>query len=854
MIPAVAFVFLVAAVPQPQSLTIEEQTEPLGVDDRTPEFAWRYAAGDGAARDQVQTAYRILVATSPGLLRAGKADVWDSGVVRSRQTSYVSYAGPRALASREVCYWTVRTWINGKAGKWAPAQRFAMGLLDPAKDWAPAQWIWHGADPRKEDDYTILRREFDGPRSAVRARIYVSASHQYMLTMNGKRVGRGPNFAYPDHQYYRVHEVELQAGRNVIEAACHWWGAGQGRPRSSRGFILQLVLAGDSKPLLVSDTSWQASRETRWIAHAGRGRYRNGEGIPAEGVDASRGAGSFEPAVVVPQDAAFPVPVHSQETEIEEVEVAPVSLQRVNNEVWVADFGKVYAAYPVVSFPTANVGKLKPVAGYRLDDKGRAVGRAQGTDMAYEFVRSGKPGDVFDPYWYLAFRYLEIDSSGEERPVVKIITRANRSRNRAAFESSDTMLNRIWELARHSVRFGSQEQFVDTPTREQAQFTYDAYTTSMAALQLFREHNLGQQALREFAQSQVKYHMDTGKVNAVYPNGDGKRDIPDWTQSYVIWLWEWYQATGDREILRELYPVAARVARWVKGLEHPKSGLIDLGNADGYVSGIVDWPDRYGYDRSTSQRTVMSVNAWLDYRYAGDLAEWAGNTAEAAEFRSWAARVAERIEGQLWSPAQNAYIDGLNADLSASAHASQQANAMMVASGLATRPDRRAGALARVKAAGFETSVLLSQFVVRALGDAGDGAALRNYVANPQGLNWARMVQDGATFTYENWIGRKRPRSEDSESHPFGAYGAVRALQEYVLGVRVAAGDRIVVKPVPVGLEWVKGTVPLEGGDLVIEIRKDKELILRVPANVEVEVEWGSKMEKRGSGLWILTR
>jgi len=852
MIPAVAFVFLAAAqVPQPQSLTVEEQTEPLGVDDRTPEFAWRY--GDTAARNQVQTAYQILVATSPRLLRANKADVWDSGVVRSRQTAYVSYAGQRALASRDVCYWTVRTWINGKGGRWAPAQRFAMGLLDPAKDWAPAQWIWRsGTGQPREDDYTILRKEFDAPRSAVRARVYVSASHQYILTLNGKRVGRGPNFAYPDHQYYRVHEVELQAGRNVIESACHWWGAGQGRPRSERGFILQLMLAGDAKPFLVSDGSWQASKETRWIAYAGRGRYRNGEGIPKEGVDASRSPIDFEPAAAV---TGLPVPVHGQETEIEEVEVAPVSLQRVNNEVWVADFGRVYAAYPVVSFPKANAGKLKLVAGYRLNERGRVEGRAQATDMSYEFVRSGKAGDVFDPYWYLAFRYLEIDSGGDERPVVKILTRANRSRNRASFGSSDSMLSRIWELAQHSVRFGSQEQFVDTPTREQAQFAYDAYTTSMAALQLFREHNLGQQALREFAQSQAKYHMDTGKVNAVYPNGDGKRDIPDWTQSYVIWLWEWYQATGDREILRELYPVAARVARWVKGLEHARSGLIDLGSADGYVSGIVDWPDRYGYDRSTSQRTVMSVNAWLDYKYAGDLAEWVGNAAEAAEFRGWASRLGERIEGQLWNAAQNAYVDGLNADLSASAHASQQANAMMLVSGIAARPERRAGALARVKAAGFETSVLLSQFVVRALGDAGDGAALRNYVANPEGLNWARMVQDGATFTYENWIGRKRPRSEDSESHPFGAYGAIRALQEYVLGVRMGAGGRIVVKPVPILLDSVKGTVPLEGGDLVVEIRKDKELILQVPANVEVEVEWGSaKVEKRGSGRWTLTR
>ncbi|MFN7923266.1 MAG: family 78 glycoside hydrolase catalytic domain [Bryobacteraceae bacterium] len=817
----------------PTGLTVEDQADPLAVTDTSPEFAWQPRDNEPGS---VQGAYQIMVASSLALLAPGKADKWDSGVVRAPHAAHVEYLG-KPLASRETCYWTVRTWNSGTAvSPWAQPRRFAMGLLQ-ASDWSPAKWIWRAH--RADDDYATLRKEFDIP-AGTKARIYVSASHQYQLRVNGQMIGRGPNFAYPEHQYYRVHEADLRAGRNTIEALCHWWGPGQGRPRSERGFILQLTV--DGKPAVVSDNTWRAGR-AQWVEMQGRAQYRNGEGIPAETVDA-RIATEFASAV---ETDRLPLPVHGQTTEIEETTIAPVSVKRVRG-AWVADFGKVYAGRPLVRFLAASAAgeTVKMSAAYRLDANGRAITRAQSTDLTYRFVRSGKP-EAFEAYWYLGYRYFEVAAEGNVE--IRMVARSNRVRDRAQFTSSNATLNQIWDLVRHSVRYGSQEQFIDTPTREQGQFAYDAYTTSMAALRLFREPNLGRQALREFAQSQAAFHSDTGKINAVYPNGDGKRDIPDWTQSYVFWLWEWYRETGDRALLAELYPTAARICRWVKSTENTRSGLVDLGNDEGYPSGIVDWPDRYGYDRKTTQRTVMSVNAWLDYSYAAELAAVLGERRDIEEFGADAAKIAGHIEALLWNERERAYIDGLYADGAPSAHASQQANAMMAATGLA-RGARLDGALRRVKSAGFETSVLLAQFVVRALGSQREGSALLNYATDPNGLNWARTLRDGATFTYENWLGRARPKSEDSESHPFGAYAAVRLIQEFVLGVELleAGGHRVRVRPVPMGLAFARGVVPLAGGDLGVDLAATRWRIT-VPVGVEVEVHLpDGRVERRGSG------
>src|SRR3954454_23796968 len=72
-------------------LTVNGTHNPLGLDDLVPRFGWVMKA---QANGQVQTAYRLLVATSPGLLKDGRADVWDSGKVKGADSRQVAYDGP----------------------------------------------------------------------------------------------------------------------------------------------------------------------------------------------------------------------------------------------------------------------------------------------------------------------------------------------------------------------------------------------------------------------------------------------------------------------------------------------------------------------------------------------------------------------------------------------------------------------------------------------------------------------------------------------------------------------------------------------------------------------------------------
>lgn len=89
-----------------EALRVDELTAPLGIDDPLPRFSWQLRDGRQGAR---QTAYRIQVASRPGLLVAGKTDVWDSGQIKSSQSVAVAYRGPELLPSTRY-FWNVQVW------------------------------------------------------------------------------------------------------------------------------------------------------------------------------------------------------------------------------------------------------------------------------------------------------------------------------------------------------------------------------------------------------------------------------------------------------------------------------------------------------------------------------------------------------------------------------------------------------------------------------------------------------------------------------------------------------------------------------------------------------------------------
>src|SRR5215211_4607477 len=191
---------MVQSALRPVGLRCEYRVDPLGIHERSPRLSW---ALESEGRNQIQSAYRVLVAGSERDLEAEENLLWDSGRVESGRTIGVEYAG-EALRSGSRCVWKVRVWDGaGDPSPYGGPSVFEMGLLERS-DWE-GTWISAGEDPDEDfdpptgDEYDdvgpglapspYLRKEFRLERPVRMARLCATARGVYELYLNGNRVG-----------------------------------------------------------------------------------------------------------------------------------------------------------------------------------------------------------------------------------------------------------------------------------------------------------------------------------------------------------------------------------------------------------------------------------------------------------------------------------------------------------------------------------------------------------------------------------------------------------------------------------------------------------------------------------------
>ncbi len=862
---ALAFVVFAAwarAAPPgaPSHLRVNDVVDPVGT-DADVYFGWRVHDPDA---DEIQSAYQLLVASSAARLAADEGDLWDSGRVASRLQNHVAYAG-RALRADRRYHWKVRTWDrDGVVGPWSAAARFGVGLPDN-EDWSGAHWIRRESADR--DDYTRFRKTVALPAGRVeRATVYVSATHRYALHVNGRPAGRGPAYQHPQYQYYNAHDITdlVRSGAdNQFALLNHWFGGGQGRPAGERGVILKAVVhyADGETTEIGTDASWRQTRAAEWVL--GQPERNRGEGVGfVECIDARElrpdwialgfDDSGWSPAVVAGPHPTAPWTgrLAPDLTRIDETVIAPATITAKGGGKYVIDLGKVYSGMPRIRFSGGEAGVTVTMrGGFTLDADGEIPPdtKAQATLMEYRAILDG--GDfTCAPIEYLGFRYFQIDNA--PMPVTPesfsfVVRHSRVDIDASAFESPDATLNAVWDLMKHSLLTCAQEEFVDTPTREKGGFLGDAVIQSGVAMPVLHERALTRRVLGEYFRSMEQHWSaptDRGRVNAVYPNRDGARDIPDYTQALLPWVRDYYLETGDRALLVEHYARLKDVADYVHRHTDPATGLVTrlTGGSGPYEHGIIDWPApmRFGHDMDTAARTVINGRAYADHLAFAEIAGALGNTADRDLSLARAEALARAINARLLAPS-GVYIDGLAADGAPSAHASQHANVFPLALGLVPEA-RRAGVVAHVKAGRMSVGMVVLPWLIRAVGEAGEGGHLLDLFTREDWLGWARTLARGGTATWESWY--SDTATDESMSHAWGAAG-LEGYTRHILGIRPLAPqyEQVLVRPLDFGdkLAWARGRIATDRGPISVawERRADAyELRVALPVNVTARV------------------
>ena len=841
-----------ASVPQaPSHLLVNDVSDPVGTDAK-PFFGWRVNDPDA---NEVQSKYLIRVGTTLESLTSAREALWDSGEIASRDQNHVVYSGP-PLAAGQRYFWQVRTWDKTGAGPVSRPASFTVGPVTN-EDWTGASWVRRPTTDA--DDYTYFRKTADLPnRTISRATVFITSVHKYELFVNGQLIGKGPAYQYPQYQYYNGFDITsvVKPGKNLFAVFNHWFGGGQGRATSARGLLMKAVVhyTDGTSVVIGTDGTWKQIQASQWVLGQ---RQRGGEGVGyIERIDARKmlpnwnlpalDDSAWAPAEVIgPQPVAPWVnPPQPDYTRIVENEITPAAVTALGDNAYLVDLGKVYAGRASIAFTGGEAGQLVTMTGgYMLGTNGRVdPAKNQSCNLSFFAELSGAPF-TFTPAEYFGMRYFQIENA--PMPVTKenfkfLVRHSAMDATRSSFDSPNVTLNAVWELMKRSLLICAQEEFVDTPTREKGGFLGDGAIMSTIAMPVMHERLLSRRQLHEFIASMDQFwssEANRGRINAVYPNNDNGRDIPDYTQAFLVWVWDYYMETGDVAFLRGQYGHLKDVAEYVNRARNETTGLITNlpGGSGAYARGIIDWPAsmRYGYDMQPTARTVINHWGYADFNVMSRIADVVGNAADRDLYRTRANDLKNAINTRLLN-ADGVYIDGLNADGSPSGHVSQHSNMFPLALGIVP-PAQRASVTAKVKDLKMSVGMVTVMFLVRGLGEAGEGEHLVELFTNPEWPGWARTIALGGTATWESWIANT---DGNSQSHAWGAAGLDGYLR-YILGVKPTKPgyEEVQIKPLGFGakLPSARGTIPTDRGDISVSWTRSAEryaMTVSLPANV----------------------
>ncbi|MFC0329193.1 family 78 glycoside hydrolase catalytic domain [Paenibacillus sepulcri] len=509
--------------------------------------------------------------------------------------------------------------------------------------------------------------------------------------------------------------------------------------------------------------------------------------------------------------------------------LVPVSADGYDSEL-VIDFGREWSGF--IGFEVeAEEGAVIDLYGleymngdyrqhtYGLDNTIRYICR-EGRQQYLSPVRRG-------------FRYLILTVRGAAKPVKLYDIYVNQSNypvtEAGAFQSSDPLLNQIWEISRHTTRLCMEDTFVDCPAYEQVFWVGDSRNEALVNFYVYGSLDIVKRCLNLVPGSADITPLYLDQVPSAWNSV-----IPNWTFFWAIACAEYVEHTGDRAYAAEIWPAVRHT------LEHYLTHIDDSGllNIKGW--NLLDWAPMDQPDEGIVTHQNMFLYKTL--RKADGLAAAAGEAGSA--FPGAADSLLAAINEQLWDEVQQAYLDCIHTDGRRSDIFSMQtqvvASLCRIAEG--ERKERVAAYLVQPPKSFVQIgSPFMSFFYYEALAQAGHyGLMLEDIRAN-----YGQMIEHGATTCWEmypNFAENRASADMLTRSHCH-AWSAAPGyfLGESILGVkRVEDGwRRAAIAPQPCGLSWAKGKVPLpQGGRIEVEWHVEGNLMkLSVSAPEDVELD-----------------
>lgn len=393
-----------------------------------------------------------------------------------------------------------------------------------------------------------------------------------------------------------------------------------------------------------------------------------------------------------------------------------------------------------------------------------------------------------------------------------------------AFESSDPMLNRIWEVGAYTTHLCMQDGVWDASKRDRGRWMGDTDIIGRVVADVFDDRYLMEDTLdRLLGPAPVKQHV----------NG-----IPGYSAFWFTGVTDYYRHTGAKEFLAREHDRMLQLLSFVD-TEFDASGIYANTSK---VWLYVDWsPDLNGDTPETRRATTLEY--YRAYHEAAWLLHELGDETNSIKYAARAATIRETANKLLVDPTTGTYGDRW------------QTNAAAVFGGVADPSqypkiwDHVFSTVGHVKYNAYIISPYYNYYVIGAMARTGHRREALDWIRQ----YWGGMLTEGATSFWEgydpSWYKEDFHSSlqADNRSGYFVSLahgwstGPTAWMMEELLGIQpTGAGfSTIDIRPDLAGLDWVKGSEPTPRGLVSVEAHRlgdNTSIQLDLPARTTARV------------------
>jgi alpha-L-rhamnosidase len=766
------------------NLRTEMLTNPEGIDAAHPLLSWVIGSSD---RNVVQSAYQIIVASSPEKLNADEGDLWNSGKVGSDQSAKVAYNGI-ALNSRTHCYWKVKVWTNKGDSKWSQSSRWSMGLLNKV-DWK-GKWIgldkafpWDSLTIHSRLSARYFRKDFTSAnkKQIKQATVYIAGLGMYELYINGHKIGNqvlSPSPTdYDKNVKFNTFDVtsEIRQGNNAIGTIL-----GNGRYFNMRQnykpqkiktfgfpkmlFQLEIEYADGSRSIVTSDESWKVTSD---------GPIRSNNEWDGEEYDACKELTGWSlphfndkkwlrvEVVSAPEGS---LSAQMNENMIVHESIKPISINKLSDGSYILDMGQNMVGWLKLNAQGKRGDKITLRFGETLKSDGTLfrdnLRNAWATNV---YTMKGGVPETWEPsFVYQGFRYVEI-SGYPGTPTINDFEGEviyDGMKTIGSFASSDSLLNKIYHNAYWGIRGNYKGMPVDCPQRDERQpWLGDRSTGCLGESFLFDNEKLYAKWMDDMRESQKENGQLPDMSPAFYKIYYS--DNMTWPGTYLMVGDMLYNQFGNSEVIIKHYPY---MKKW---LSYMKSN---------YMQDYILTKDKYGDwcvppesktlihsqdpARQTSGELISTAYYYHFLQLMCKFAKLSGNDADIEEYTALASHIKEAFNKKFYNEQARQY--GNNTVTS---------NLLPLAFGMVDEKNDDAvfhQMLDRITLKDklhLSTGLIGTQWLLRELTKRGRADVAFTIATQKDYPSWGYMVGKGATTIWELWNGDTASPKMNSHNH-----------------------------------------------------------------------------------------